>query len=430
LAEANGQSQVAKIYYLSGQSSTVGSAVAAYQTASGSHSYGVVVTPSSPVTAVIVLQAGSSTACVTATSLTVYPALLVSGTGATVTLPSGVSVCGTPTVSPYQTAATNTTALAQQTLTSVAAQEAAASAASNSQTDSGFSVQPDTDSSGFYYGTDSSYVAPCGSGPYNEPVGSCGNGSDGTYGEYVGQDGAWWYWKGCSRGGLADNSIDYNDVKANHVSYGRGQLPAMYWQAAGPGRDMSYNGMTGEATNWGNAQGARFVSDINGNDPGILDAWIDVETNQVGSYDDFGWNTVWDNQCSESSSYVKSNGISSSVDFADVDAIRNYIWNNSGYFPGIYSAGGGGSGSWSGIMGSNTLSDTMEWTFTNEVNENIGTTSLFPSGFSNPNESASWFASAPSNCQVMWQWGDGDGTNDGNYGDFDQIDASRDDSCQ
>jgi hypothetical protein len=41
---------------------------------------------------------------------------------------------------------------------------------------------------------------------------------------------------------------------------------------------------------------------------------------------------------------------------------------------------------------------------------------------------AVWFASAPSQCQMMWQWSGGNGQRNG-IGDFDQIDANRNFVC-
>ena len=45
---------------------------------------------------------------------------------------------------------------------------------------------------GFWYGTDSSYIAPGGSGPYTEPV------IGGSYGGYIGMVGNWAVWQHCA----------------------------------------------------------------------------------------------------------------------------------------------------------------------------------------------------------------------------------------
>ena len=53
----------------------------------------------------------------------------------------------------------------------------------------------------------------------------------------------------------------------------------------------------------------------------------------------------------------------------------------------------------------------------------------FPWGFSNSHENAYWLASSPDACHMVWQWAGGNGTSDGGYGDFDQIDGNRWFSC-
>ena len=106
--------------------------------------------------------------------------------------------------------------------------------------------------------------------------------------------------------------------------------------------------------------------------------------------------------CSQTTS---GSSIPAAVDFATFQGFRNYIEANSAYAPAVYSAGGGGYGSWTGIFGSGfTLRTTAEWTFTEE-----STNVAFPSGWSNPYATALFFANAPARCQLAWQFSGGNG---------------------
>ena len=92
----------------------------------------------------------------------------------------------------------------------------------------------------------------------------------------------------------------------------------------------------------------------------------------------------------------------------------------------MYSAGGDYYGSWTGIFGSEQVTNTAEWTYTNEEGQ-----LTFPGGFSSRHASPQWFAGEPAACDLLWQWSGGDGVLNG-YGDFDVADAANNASrsCQ
>ncbi len=88
----------------------------------------------------------------------------------------------------------------------------------------------------------------------------------------------------------------------------------------------------------------------------------------------------------------------------------------------MLEAGGSGGSSWNGIFGrGQTLGDTLEWTYVNETKS----ISTFPTGWSVGGTVPVWYASAPSSCQMLWQWSGGNGQLNRVGGDFDQIDGNR-----
>ena len=266
----------------------------------------------------------------------------------------------------------------------------------------------------FYYGTDSSAPVACGRGPYTEPNGDCANGSHGIYGEYIGELGSWLNWRGCTNSGLNWVQANYNMATDNLVRYHTGLGAAAYWFAAGPGRDPHYNGTTAEAMIWGQRQAVRFLSDSAGVVLGFRYVFMDIENNGFAP-DENGWNTVWSSPCGVG---IRAEFIPPQVDLATFRGFASYIDAHSPYRVGVYSAGGPGYGSWTGIFAPELLSHTAEWTFTNEQ-----TQLTFPSGFSNSGSSAEWFGGEPAACQLLWQWSGGNGDLNG-FGDFDQAEAA------
>jgi Protein of unknown function (DUF4232) len=341
--------------------------------------------------------------CQRLTSVTIYPAAITLGPGRTAQLSTPVSICGAPRILsflPDRPAGISTT-IARGALATVQPAHTAKTTT--------------TDTAGFYYGTDSSAPDGCGTGPYTEPVsGDCSSGTDGPYGEYIGELGSFENWKGCTTSGLNWVESNYNMANDNIVNYGTGVGAAGYWFAAGPGRDPHYNGTTAEAMTWGEEQAKQVVSELVGIFFNFRYVFMDIENNGT-SPDQNGWNTVWNGPCGNT---VKAQYIAPDVDYATYQGFADYIDSYTPYSAGVYSAGGTSYGSWTGIFGGEQLTRTAEWTFTSEQS---GLT--FPSGFSGSSASPQWFAGAPQACYLVWQWSGGDGVLNG-YGDFDQLEAA------
>jgi hypothetical protein len=404
--EAGGASQVAKIFPDSAAVRAGRSLLTTYERGT-TQSTALTLQPGGSVSFAL-FAAGKGTgpgACRQVTSLTVYPSAAASGAGSVAALATKPSICGSLRVLsflPDQPGGMDME-IARGALAAVHADPAR--------------TMSDSDSAGFYYGTDSSAPQACGGkGPYAEPDGSCGNGTEGPYGEYIGEIGSFMNWKGCTTSGLAWNQANYNMANDNVIKYGTGLGAAAYWFAAGPGRDPHYNGTTGEATIWGEEQAQQAISDLDGDFFNFRYIFLDIENNGSPPDED-GWNTVWNGPCGNT---AKASYIPANVDYATYQGFANYINAHSSYMAGVYSAGGDYYGSWTGICGSEPLSDAAEWTFTNEQSELD-----FPSGFSGANANPAWFANAPAACHLMWQWSGGNGVLNG-YGDLDQAERAND----
>jgi len=200
------------------------------------------------------------------------------------------------------------------------------------------------------------------------------------------------------------------------VKFSTGLGAAAYWFAAGPGRDPHYNGTAAEAAIWGQKQAQQALSDLGGKVFDFRYIFMDIENNGVPP-DENGWNTVWNGPCGNT---VKTEYIPANVDFATWTGFSGYINSHSSYLAGVYSSGGNWYGSWAGIFGNAKLSNTAEWTFTNEQAQLD-----FPNGFSGSHASAQWFSSEPAACDLLWQWSGGNGVLNG-FGDFDVAKAAND----
>jgi hypothetical protein len=349
---------------------------------------------------IAVLAAGKGTqACRRVTSVTVYPSTVALGAGRLVRLAVPVSLCGSAQTLSYLPSRPSHMAMA-------IARRALPAALADP-----LGVTANGRSSGFYYGTDSSAPFACGGGPYTEPTGDCSNGTHGAYGEYIGEVGSYLNWKGCTTSGLNWVQANYNMANDNLVKYHVGLGTAAYWFAAGPGRDPNYNGTYAEAEAWGVAQAKQAIASSGGAFFGFRYIFMDIENNGTAP-DGNGWNTVWNGACG---SKVKASYIDPNVDYATFSGFRNYIDIHSPYLAGVYSAGGRAYGSWTGIFGGGQIQHTAEWTFSDEQAK-VG----FPNAFSDSGANATWYASAPAACDLMWQWSGGNGVLNG-YGDFDQA---------
>ncbi len=349
-------------------------------------------------------RAGSKTpgpACQRVTSVTIYPSDVAQGTGRGAAVTTPVSICAPPRILSFLPSGPGAAmTIARGALRAIRAARPAAT--------------PVNDTSGFFYGTDSSAPTACGTGPYNEPVkGDCSS-TDGPYGEYIGEMGSYENWQGCTTSGLAWVQSNYNMANDNIMQYGVGIGAAGYWFAAGPGRDPNYNGTTSEAMTWGQEQAEQAMSQVSSLFFEFRYIFMDIENNGTPP-DEYGWNTVWNGPCGNE---VKAEYVAPDVDYATYLGFTNYINENSPYSAGVYSAGGQSYGSWSGIFGNEPITAAAEWTFTSEQSQ-----LSFPAGFSASGSSPSWFAKAPAACELMWQWSGGDGVLN-NYGDFDQVNTA------
>jgi hypothetical protein len=343
-------------------------------------------------------------ACQRLTSVTIYPSSLARGAGPTAVVTAPVSICGAPRILSFlpdrSTSADMT--IARAALVAVRAGTA----------------ESGGDSTGFYYGTDSSAPAACGKGPYTEPVGSCSQGTAGPYGEYIGEVGSFLNWKGCTTAGLNWVQSNYNMANDNILDYGLGLGAAGYWFAAGPGRDPHYNGTAAEAMTWGEEQAQQVIASLGGFFFNFRYIFLDIENNGTPP-DENGWNTVWNGACG---STVEKGYIAPDVDYATYQGFVSYINQYTPYSAAVYSAGGNTYGSWSGIFGGQKPQNADEWTFTDEQ-----TNLDRPAGFANSGSNARWFGGEPAVCHLLWQYSGGNGDLNG-YGDFDQAQAANNDN--
>ena len=109
---------------------------------------------------------------------------------------------------------------------------------------------------GFWYGTDSNYIAIPGPAPYREPA------IGGSYGGYIGMIGNWANWQHCG-GKVVWSKTDASDARTNFTTYHLGIGTGAYWFMAGPGVDPHFNGTSKEAVAWGQAQAAAAIRDLN-----------------------------------------------------------------------------------------------------------------------------------------------------------------------
>ena len=395
LDEAGGQRPVAKVFSSAAADQAGRPEITTYGRGSSQRA---ALTLRPGTSASVAVVAAGTAICQRLTATELYPGPLALGAAVRIAVTTPVRVCGVPRVLPFLPASPAGTPLAvtRSALTTVTA------AAGDSP-------------AGYVYGTDSAFPLRCHSSvPYLEPKGVCSKGTEGNYGAYVGEAGSWANWQKCSTG-RNWLQANYNAAQANATA-GDGLGAAPYWFMAGPGRDPGYNGTTTEATAWGAAQAKQLITHDLGNSYSLPYVVGDIE-NAGAPPDENGWNTIWTGPCTQTTS---GSSIPAAVDFATFQGFRNYIQANSAYAPAVYSAGGGGYGSWTGIFGSGfTLNTTAEWTFTEE-----STHVAFPSGWSNRYATALFFANAPAQCELAWQFSGGNGDINVYGGDYDQFNGN------
>jgi hypothetical protein len=323
---------------------------------------------------------------------------------------AGLAVTGTGSAVGTAAASPARTALAAST----ASPTLAASTARPARTVS--SASPGT---GFWSGTDSNNIKIPGPAPYKMPA------IGGSYGGYLGMIGNWAHWQGCG-GVVVWSKTDANRARTNLVSYHTGIGVGDYWFMAGPGVDPHYNGRTGEANAWGQAQAAEALTLIGSQSPQpnfpviIMDIELPGNAPKYTPASDNGWNSVYTSPCS---GVVKASYIAPAVDRAVYTGFASYLTSHSSYRVGVYSA----PSIWSQIFGtgrSSKIYSTWEWTY------EPFTSSLAhpPSGWclSGTSTCAQFFGGMTSSSKyaLMWQWSGGGGSYNG-YGDFDQIDGAR-----
>ncbi|HEU5270021.1 MAG TPA: DUF4232 domain-containing protein [Jatrophihabitans sp.] len=347
--------------------------------------------------------------CRLATSATLYDSPTDLGTSATLPLSAGVRSCGRPGLFPLLAGPTPGPA-SPSTIKPSTAQPLRNALAELAQPTA---VTP-YDTAGFGYGTDSNEPTVSGTAaPYLEPQGDAPT-VGGRYAFYSGAIDSYWRDNGCSRApqySLAFNQKNKDAADADYaLAIGWGANP--YYAFAGPGLDPSY-GTAAEASSWGSRQAATLAAELNSSYWSGFTAYIDIE-DVVNS----GWNAVWSTRCGGYGGSELAGSIPASLDLDTYQGITSYIQANTGYYAGIYMAGGSGSNSWSNVFGSNGTG-AREWTYENETNS----TQVFPSGFAIPGGVSAVFfagASTSSGNAFAWQWSGGGGTSNG-YGDFDQV---------
>ena len=397
LRESGGTSQVAKALVTTLPRGVARSDLIAYRAAGSLHT-DLTLRPGTSASVALVThaRAGGTGACRQARSATIYPTASATGAGLTVAFAKPVTFCGLPRV-----------------LAFLAGQPSAAALAASGT--GGVHTNGDSPA-GFWYGSDSGAPAPYSSsgGVYLMPYSPTG----GAYGGYIGEIGDYSHWQGCNSNILNWNQTAYNDAQSNFNSHHVGVGAAGYWMMAGPGRESGYSSTNGtEAYNWGQAQAQRVVSTDLGQALGFPYVVMDIE--DVYNH---GWNEAWNGPCGGT---VVAGSVPASIDRDTFNGFWDYIEHDSAYFPSVYDAGGGGSNAWSAVFGSQTLGNTMEWTYVNETSS----ISTFPTGWNVAGTTPVWFASAPSQCQMLWQWSGGNGQLNHVRGDFDQIDGNLDTSC-
>ena len=266
---------------------------------------------------------------------------------------------------------------------------------------------------GFWSGSDSWPVPVRGSGPYREP------GTGAAYGGYVGMAGSWSYWLGCPGRFLAWSSANSAQANTNYTKYGQGIGTAVYWFMGGPGVDPGYDGTAAEASVWGARQAARTLADMAKEHVTYPVVFMDIELPGVAPAFDNGWNDVYTSPCSGK---VKQHGMPVGLARADFNGFRNYIGTHSAYQAGVYSA----AAIWAQIFGTGSaaaIPHTYEWTYEPET-ANLADA---PRGWCLKSGGCAEFfggVTRSSGYALMWQWSGGGGVRNG-FGDFDQIDASR-----
>ena len=271
---------------------------------------------------------------------------------------------------------------------------------------------------GFWWGTDSATVPVPGSAPYGMPH------LGGAYGGYIGMTGNWANLAGCHKI-VVWSAVNSAQANTNYLTYHKGIGTGVYWFMGGPGVDPHYTGTASEAYAWGQQQAARTLYDISHVHVTYPVVFMDVEIpGNAPNYTpapDNGWNTVYTSACS---GRVKQHHIRASVDRAVFNGFANYITAHSHYKVGVYSA----PDVWTSIFGTGTASlipNTYEWTYEPEtaslsnapvgwcLNHGTGACAQFFGGQTRASAHA-----------VMWQWSGGGGVRNG-FGDFDQIDSTR-----
>jgi hypothetical protein len=235
----------------------------------------------------------------------------------------------------------------------------------------------------------------------------------------VGEIGSYENTEGCTLGGLNWNQTAYNDAQSNLTAHNVGVGAAGYYMLGGPGREPGgFTTTKADATNWGKLQAQEAVLRIT-QTLGLPVVFMDIQ-----DADPHGWNEAFSAVCPLDGVEI-ANTIASSLDRLTFNGFWDYINNNTVYFPAVYAAGGSVGSSWNNIFGSSqTLGNTLEWTYVNETSS----LATFPAGWAVGSTHPVWYASAPAKCELMWQWSGGDGVNNG-VGDFDQIDANNAIAC-
>ena len=353
---------------------------------------------------------GTGAHCRLASSVTLYDSPTDLGTSTTLPLPVAIRSCGRPGLFPL---------LAGPPAGPTSLGLAVPAPAEPLRNALAALTQPAAvtpyDTTGFGYGTDSNNPQVSGSSaPYLEPQGDSPT-VGGRYAWYSGAIDSYWRDNGCTGApqySLAFNQKNKDAADADYaLAIGWGANP--YYAFAGPGTDPAYGTAT-EATSWGSRQAATLAAELNSSYWSGFTAYLDIE-DVVNT----GWNAVWSSRCGAWGGSKLASSVPAALDLDTYHGITSYLQAHTGYYAGIYMAGGSGANSWSNVFGSYGTG-AREWTYENETSS----TRVFPAGFSIPGTSVSavFFAGATtaSTNAFAWQWSGGGGTSNG-YGDFDQV---------
>ena len=268
---------------------------------------------------------------------------------------------------------------------------------------SGGGVTPDSDGSGYYYGTDSGSTPCSGTNiSYNGLSGKCGF--------YGGQVGAYWLdISGCPSSGWGWNSGQATDPDDAYGDPSGGAGTSAVFFLGGPGIDPSqtYSGGTptggqiSEAEYWGEEQADTAYNQLSSS-PYVDDVYqstlfMDIEVDE-------GWDGAYSTSSGGGtceSPYQENTTYSTTLNNDELCSFEGTLYNDTGWELAVYSA----PTDWNDWTSSASVGSMYEWTFVNEAtSEASGSNS--PKSYSWSEADPQWFGgvSSSSSQATAWQW--------------------------